>query len=172
MLKHDLERKVINVAISDLRFSRKGELLKTTLGSCVSVVLYANPKKSDSMVCSMSHYLLPTPSHVNDKERLPFRFGDVIIEYQINKMLKSGLKVEDLYAKLAGGATMFPLKKKEQIYDIGNANVEIAKKILKTHRITITGENTGYTQGRSILFDPETKKLRVHIFGDNTEEVI
>jgi len=166
MLKHAADKKVVNVAISDVKFVSKNELLKTTLGSCVSVVIYPKSKKSESTFSSMSHFLLPTPSHSSDKEKHPFRFGDYLVNYQIDKMLKNGFDVRELQAKVAGGATMFPLKKKSQIYDIGNANAEAAFKVLKERGIVVLAKDIGGEKGRSILFDPLTRSLRIHIFGD------
>ncbi|MDH5719157.1 MAG: chemotaxis protein CheD [Spirochaetia bacterium] len=166
MLKHAHDRTIVNVAISDVKFVSKNELLKTTLGSCVSVVIYPKSKKTESTYSSMSHFLLPTPSHSSDKERHPFRFGDYLINHQIDKMLQKGFDIRELQAKVAGGATMFPLRKKSQIYDIGNANAEVALKVLKERGLSVLSQNTGGEQGRSIMFDPLTKMLRIHIFGD------
>ena len=150
-----------------MRYSDHGEKLKTTLGSCVSVILYPQKPEPLLQACSMSHYLLPEPSNTREKEKRPMRFGSYLLPQQIQGMRRRGLPPEKLLAKISGGASILSHRVKSIITDIGLLNVKLARDILRQHGIRITGENTGGEIGRSIEFDPASQKLRVHIFGSD-----
>ena len=166
---------MIHVGISDFKISQEKELLKTTLGSCVSIVLYSSLNE----IATMSHYLLPKPFNFNIEnipspimsakiEGNPWRFGSILLLHQLNSMLKLGCTKTELRAKISGGATMFPTKTLSTITDVGNANTLVAQEFLKKEGIPITGNSCGGNYGRSIIFNPETKQLQVHILGHET----
>jgi len=72
-----------------------------------------------------------------------------------------------LKAKIAGGAKMFEIKGQpvnNQIGNIGERNVQTVKKILAEHRIPILGEDTGANYGRTMSFDCQLFKAKIHSF--------
>lgn len=158
------EKPTIHVSISDFKVAKDGEILKTTLGSCVSVVLYTETK---SVVSSMSHYLLPAPGLKKD-EKAPMRYGSRLIPMQIEAMEKLGINKRDMLAKVSGGAAMFPVVVDSNLGDVGKENSDMAFEILKQNQIPVVAHDVGGTLGRSITFDPETAKLKITIFGERT----
>ena len=163
------KKATINVSISDVKFSKDLSFLKTTLGSCVSVVLYPKKISTENYICSMSHYLLPRPAgNFNlQKEKNPFKYGSILVNHQIQKMYKAGYQAKDLHAKISGGSAMFKSKNKGLIPDIGLENVEVAKSTLAQEKIPVIATDIGGILGRSIEFDPETTMLKVTIFGQD-----
>lgn len=158
------EKNLLYVSISDYKFSVNGEILKTTLGSCVSVVLYS---KHNTPVSSMSHFLLPFPPMAKDEVNYQ-RYGSMLIPIQIKKMEELGVSKKDMIAKVTGGAAMFPIKDQSTLGDIGEENSQMAFKVLKENNINLMAHDTGGTLGRSIEFHPKSKKLKVTLFGKNT----
>jgi chemotaxis protein CheD len=57
-----------------------------------------------------------------------------------------GSKRKNLYAKIVGGATIF-----EGSFNIGNENIEAARKTLEENKIPIIAEEVGGRKGRSIF---------------------
>ena len=159
-------RRTIKVSISDVKFSTDNSLLKTTLGSCVSVVLFTPHHRSAQKISSMSHFLLPEVSKLPEADKRPFRFGSLIIPYQINEMLHLGVPKSALQAKLCGGANMFARRHNIALNDIGRLNIEMARQILKAWSIPVVGESVGGNFGRAVEFDPLSGSLKVLIFGN------
>lgn len=155
----------IHVSISDFKVSEHGGILKTTLGSCVSVVLYTNKENS---ICSMSHFLLPQATSAEKEKETPLRYGSRIIPLQIQEMQNLGIAKKDLLAKVSGGAAMFPLRENSNLADVGAENSNIALKILQQEKIPVVAKDIGGGSGRSIQFDPQTLKLKIVIFGEKT----
>ncbi|RME92345.1 MAG: hypothetical protein D6767_03415 [Candidatus Hydrogenedentota bacterium] len=156
----------IHVGIAELHFAGKDELLKTTLGSCVSVVLYTSPDREKEPIASMSHFLLPEPTRQEEVLRKPLRFGSILIPHQIKKM-REAVGNAKIFAKITGGASMLN-NSSLKIADIGRLNFEMAIRIIKKHGIEIKGMHTGGTVGRSALFIPKSGILRVTVFGEKT----
>lgn len=164
------DTKTLHVSIGAMEFGDKNTLLKTTLGSCVSVVLYTSPETDNSPIASMSHFLLPAPTREEEVLRKPLRFGSILIPHQIKKFReKAGSR--KIYAKIIGGASMLQTAKTGSIPDIGQLNTELAMRIVKKNDIEIQGLNTGGTSGRSALFIPATGVLRLRIFGEKDIEL-
>lgn len=159
-----LEKNLLYVSISDYKFSINGEVLKTTLGSCVSVVLYSQHSK---LISSMSHFLLPHPPMAKDEVNYQ-RYGSMLIPAQIKKMEELGVSKNEMRAKVTGGAAMFPISNDSHLGDIGAENSQMAINILQENKIDLVAHDVGGSLGRSIEFDPQTKKLKVTIFGKNT----
>ena len=78
---------------------------------------------------------------------------------------KLGIPSFKLRAKIAGGAKMFAQRSTNSMLNVGEQNVEMAKKMLAQWRIPITGEDTGASNGRTITFDPDTSKLHIKTVG-------
>ncbi|MCZ8342029.1 MAG: chemotaxis protein CheD [Leptospira sp.] len=138
----------------EIYFGEKNIRLRTLLGSCVSIVLWCPGKKMGGMC----HYLLPDTQENKSDPNKSTRYGIHAIDYFFHEMKKVRLERRDFIAKVFGGSTMF-LKEEESLFDsessikqIGNKNVDFAKKILQENEIKILSEDTGGTQSRKIFF--------------------
>ncbi len=119
-------------------------MVSTILGSCVSICLW----DSAARVGGINHYLLPT-NPLNGQSDL--RYGNTAIERLIETLLGLGVKKQRIVAKVVGGASILSSFAGTR-QSIGDQNVEVARTLLTKHGITVSGEQTGGTRGRKLLF--------------------
>jgi len=122
-------------------------LVDTILGSCVAVCLY-DPKKK---IGGINHFMLP---FWNGSGLASPKYGNIAIEKLLEKMEFFGSRREDLQAKVFGGGEV--VETKNNLFKIGQRNIEIAEKILKERRINIISKSVGGNQGRKIRFNTQT----------------
>ncbi len=119
-------------------------MVSTILGSCVSICLWDPVAR----VGGINHYLLPN-NPLNGQSDL--RYGNTAIDGLIVRLLALGVKKQRIVAKVVGGAsilTSFSDTRKS----IGDQNVDVARTLLAKHGINVSGEQTGGTRGRKLLF--------------------
>jgi chemotaxis protein CheD len=127
-------------------------LTASSVGSCVVIMLH-DPKHK---ISAMLHPLLPKsmahqPAHSTQTlfpAQIDVRYVDIAIEEAVKKMLRMGVRLEDIEAKLIGGANMFGFTDS----DIGQDNVKSARLKLKEVGIKLLAESVGGSQGRSVEF--------------------
>lgn len=122
--------------------SHDNTLIKTVLGSCVSISVWDQRKKFGGM----NHFIYPT----SNGERST-KFGDVACPYLIKLMKDLGSNVNDLVVHVVGGASS-PLIKT----DIGKSNVQIAESILEKLGLHIGVWDVGGETGRKVVFNTAT----------------
>ena len=143
---------------SSLFVSNKPYYIKTVLGSCVSVCLWDKVLKFGGM----NHHLLP---FWNGQGLASPKYGNIAIEKLIKKMISYGSKKENLKSKIFGGANLFV--KKNEIFKIGERNIQIAKDVLHEHKIPIVNQNVGGHYGRKIIFQTNTGTVYHKILKSN-----
>jgi chemotaxis protein CheD len=124
----------------------KSYTLKTTLGSCVGVIL-TDVKRG---VHGLAHILLP--------RRLPCdpvigKYADTAIPALVDEMEKRGCRRKDLKAYVVGGACMFEVFNANGHSNIGDKNVAAVKMVLESSSIPVVFEETGGSSGRAIAFN-------------------
>jgi len=125
-----------------------GILMTYGLGSCIGIALY----DPELRMGSLAHTLLPTSHEGNLPPVKSAKFTDLAINYMVEELVKSGCAKERLVAKLAGGASMFDSQYRSFRGDIGQRNVDSAKKTLAVHGIPLLAEDTGGDYGRTVEF--------------------
>jgi chemotaxis protein CheD len=137
----------ITVAQGDSIASRDRSVVFTTvLGSCIAVCLF----DAGANVGGMNHFLLADPAPIAGEDtRLLNRYGLHSMELLINAMLKRGATRRGLRARIFGGATM-----RSGLGDIGNRNIEFARRFLANEGIPVTSEDVGGTSARRVDFRP------------------
>ncbi|MGM0450548.1 MAG: chemoreceptor glutamine deamidase CheD [Pseudomonadota bacterium] len=133
--------------------TRGGEMIVTTLGSCVAACI-RDPKRG---VGGMNHFMLPTrggdpESWVDDPVNLATRYGNNAMEQLINRILKLGARREDLEVKLFGGGRVL----KDVTTDIGKRNIEFAMEYCATEALKLLSRDLGGAHPRKVQFFPET----------------
>jgi chemotaxis protein CheD len=119
-------------------------MVSTILGSCVSICLWDPAAK----VGGINHYLLPN-NPLNGQSDL--RYGNTAIERLIETLIGLGVKKQRIVAKVVGGASILTSFGGSRM-SIGDQNVDVARKLLAKHGINVSGEQTGGTRGRKLLF--------------------
>lgn len=123
----------------------------TLLGSCVAVCFWDPVKEFGGM----NHFMLPL---WNGQGLTSPKYGDIATEKLIARMIKLGSDKHNLKAKLFGGASV--LFSDNNLFNIGERNIETAKEILERNKIPVISSSTGSTMGRKILFNTKTGTIR------------
>lgn len=163
----DTLKNAVRVGIADMKIVKAPRKIRTSsLGSCVGVVLYDDSKE----IAGLVHVMLPDSSLGRLDSFNKAKFADTGI-YTLVELLKvEGVNPKSLKAKIAGGAQMFQFQSKDTIR-IGPRNIEAVKMILNRLSIPIIAEDTGGSRGRSIEFDPISKKLSIRTVNEGTKEI-
>jgi len=150
---------VIRVGMAQLAAAQSPDFLETlALGSCVGIVLYDPHAK----IGGLSHAMLPDIGFAKESSRgNAAKFVNSAIEELIKEMMRKGINEEYLWAKLAGGANMFPDITRQEVMHIGRRNVETARNKLKELGIPIIAEETGGSFGRTITLDTNSGRLKI-----------
>ncbi len=130
----------------------------TLLGSCVAVCLWDPVKEFGGM----NHFMLPL---WNGQGLTSPKYGDIATEKLIARMIKLGSDKHNLKAKLFGGASV--LFSDNNLFNIGERNIETAKEILERNKIPVISSSTGSTMGRKILFNTKTGTIRQKLIKKN-----
>ncbi len=119
------------------------------IGSCIAVTLYDR----DTAIGGLAHIMLPCIEEAFNKSN-PARFSDVAIDMMVDQMKRQGARIQDVKAKIFGGANMFPdIISSDSTMDIGKRNISAVREELERRDIEIIAEDVGDHIGRSVLFD-------------------
>ncbi len=153
---------IVTVGVGDLKIAKSPKVIKTSLGSCVGVVLYDSVQKIGGML----HLMLP---NCNDREGKPSKYADTGIPLLLDLMLNQAKSRKNiLTAKVFGGAKMFNVS--SELFDIGQTNIAETKRLLEHFSIRITASRVGGTKGHQITLDTETGTVHSRIFGEPVKE--
>ena len=146
---------ILTVGISDYAVSKAPDVIVTyALGSCVGICLYDRI----ATIGGLAHIMLPSSreaSHIQDNMK---KFADTGIQMLLKDLEKSGASINNMTAKIAGGAQMFA---GTNSFNIGERNVKAVKQILDYYNIKIIAEQTGDRIGRTVFFNVATGNVDV-----------
>lgn len=159
---------VIKVGMAELNTVCPPDTIRTSgLGSCVGLVLYDEVR----LVAGMAHVMLPSSSLCRQDRPNPAKYADTAIPALLQCLEVEGARTLSLKAKLAGGAQMFSFSTGNDMMRIGPRNVEAIKEKLNLLRIPIIAEDVGGSSGRTIEFDPQSKKLHIRTVNQGIKEI-
>lgn len=159
---------IVKVGMADMKICEPPKGLTTLgLGSCVGVVLYDIKTKMSGMI----HIMLPDSTRIRNNSNRA-KFADTGILDMFEEMINAGSRIDNLVAKIAGGAQMFAYGSgSNDLMRVGEKNVEAVKSILAGLGIHIIAEDTGLNYGRTIIFDSNNGNLIIKAVGKQ-EKVI
>ena len=99
----------------------------------------------------MCHFLLP--SRNKTKHDLDGRYADEAMELLVREMHDAGTRPSQSQAKVFGGGRMFSHKHKDHVLNIGDRNIEAARRLLRKHGLSSASESLAGVGHRSIVFD-------------------
>ncbi len=155
-------KNIVTVGVGDLKIGKSPKIIKTSLGSCMGVVLYDSINKIGGLL----HLMLPKR---NDRDGKLSKYADTGIPLLVDLMVNqanSNRKV--LTAKIFGGAKMFNVN--SALFDIGKLNAAETKRILEKMNIRIVAIKTGGRKGLQISLDTKTGIVRTRVFGGQIGE--
>lgn len=149
---------IISVGIAEANIVTAPDLIRTSgLGSCVGAVVYDSKKK----IAGLAHVLLPDSSLTRQATFNKYKYADTALPALIAQLTEAGGRMNQMKAKLAGGAQMFQFTSNSDIMRIGPRNVEAVQNILQQYHIPIVSSDVGGSAGRTIEFDPATCKMKI-----------
>jgi chemotaxis protein CheD len=131
----------------ELEFADENFCLRTTLGSCVSVVLW-HPQKR---VGGMCHFMLPGRVR-RGAEPLNGKYADEALELLLAEAGKYGAPASQYEVKLFGGGNMFAVGSR-QGPNVAARNVEAARRLIAAYGLRLKAESLGGAGYRNVVFD-------------------
>ncbi|HEX2982881.1 MAG TPA: chemotaxis protein CheD [Ignavibacteriales bacterium] len=145
-------KKQIKIHIGEVSASKEPAIIKTLLGSCVSVCLFDRTNR----IGGMNHILLPGKADMKNYNESA-RYGINAMELLVNKVIKLGGKKTEFTAKVFGGGHI--------IGDIsfenspGPKNVAFVMDFLKIEKIPVLSQNTGGNFTRLIYCHTDSSEV-------------
>lgn len=145
---------VFLVKMAEMGVVENSKLLKTTLGSCVGIILHDETRN----ISGLAHIMLP---HRLRQDLSVGKYADTAIPALLSRLLKRGGCRKHIRAYIAGGANMFKASGDKKIATIGEKNVEATRQILEELQIPTVFDKTGGDRGRTVLFDNQNGDIQI-----------
>lgn len=116
------------------------------IGSCIAAILIA-PQKG---AVALAHIVLPEASMTGGRDAPPGKFADTAIPAMLYELRSLGVRPEDTYAIMLGGATMFGGSHGSKLSSVGERNIEAVRRQLVRHGIGTASQDVGGDSGRSV----------------------
>lgn len=132
----------------DTYFGGRDTRIRTVLGSCVSIVFW-HPVR---LLGGMCHYMLPG----SGKQRhgaLDGRYAEDAFALMLQAIGRHGTQAGEYQIKVFGGGDMFPDPGRSNGFEVGRRNVEMARRLVARHGMTIVSEHLAGVGHRSVIFD-------------------
>jgi len=149
---------IVEIPMGGLGFATQEKtLLQTFVGSCIAICIY----DSSTKIAAMAHIMLPKNNTGDPNPKPEAKFADVAIRIMLDKIESSGVKLNRLKAKMAGGANIFQNEGKSNVFNIGARNADAIKSLLEEKKIPIVAQDVGSTSGRWITFDMNSLEMKI-----------
>jgi chemotaxis protein CheD len=138
------------------RFVRSPSILKTVLGSCVSVTFHG-PRLGVSAMC---HPMLPTHTAkplVRSNPAAARRYVDYVIREIAHEFDSLGMTRAEVEVKLFGGADVLASSRKGAT--VGTMNAETALRVLQDEGFEVLASRLGGSRGIFIEFHTDTGEV-------------
>jgi chemotaxis protein CheD len=148
----------LNLQPGELYLAREPAILRTILGSCVSVTFWS-ARLGAGALC---HGVLPRcPPGVHSTVE-GHRYVDFSIRSLAQQFDALGARRNELQVKMFGGADVLPAVSRTDKPTIGTLNCEAAIDVLAAEGFTVTAADLGGVRGRKIHFHTGTGEVLVY----------
>jgi len=151
-----------NIQPGELYLARSPAILRTILGSCVSVTFWSARLGAGALchgVLPHAPKIWPPGFSVSDGHR----YVDASIRYLAQKFDSLGARRNELEVKLFGGADVLPhLSEHPGRPTVGALNCRSAIDVLAAEGFTVSASDLGGTRGRRIHFYTATGEVLVY----------
>lgn len=148
---------ILYVEPGQLLVSTEPHLLRTILGSCVSVCLYDPLLRQGGM----NHFMLPAARSEHERS---FRYGDRSLLAMVERLERLGSSRHKLCASVFGGARM--LSGISETLHLGRRNAEFALDWLYEQRIQVVASGLLGDLARRLDFDLSSGACSARPLGD------
>ncbi len=148
----------IRVKLAEMRFSNKTEdtLVAHGLGACIALAIYDPTTKLAGII----HIVMPS-SDVQSRSEHPIRFADTGIPLFLKEFMKQGGNFAACKIVMAGGASM----PSNNMFNIGGQNIAAVKGALSKFNLSVTAEDVGGSNGRTMIIDIKNGIISSRVFG-------
>lgn len=144
-------------------FSREPMVMRTQLGSCVSLTLW-HPRHHWGGMC---HFMLPSRRHRDRplsqrqmtrqrSDSLNGKYADEALAILLQGVAKTGSAPGEYVVKLFGGGNMFPQLGGRHAPDIASQNVAAAWALVRAQGLDVSAHDLGGTGHRALIFELNT----------------
>lgn len=133
----------------------KGEMITTTLGSCIAVCI----RDTATGIGGMNHFMLPESETGRwGGANASLRYGNHAMEILLNDLLKMGAAKNRMEFKVFGGASVI-----KSSSNVGDKNISFIEKFLKNEHLAVAAQHVGGVQGRRIAYFPDTGRVKMKL---------
>jgi len=152
----------ITLGLGEMRVVRNQSVILSCvgLGSCVAICAY-DPV---SRIAGMAHITLPV-SRGNVDALSAAKYVDTGVPYLIGEMVKQGAVKRRLSVKMVGGAQMLSIPGSTDRMNIGEKNVEAARKALQEMGLALVAHEVGGNMGRTVQMYTDSGRIHVRTVG-------
>lgn len=150
----------LTVGIADMKVLQgEGILVTYALGSCIGLCFHDPRLRLGALL----HIMLPL--NMETGRTHPLKYADTGIKETLKALEAKGAMRSRMTVKIAGGAKMFEVSGGGGLGNIGQRNIESVHAILKRENLRLSGEHTGGTVARTMLFDVVTGQACIRSYG-------
>lgn len=142
--------KELTLYLGDVHAANEPTLVKTLLGSCVSVCLYDPLRK----LGGMNHFMLPQS---RGEDGASARYGVPAMENLIEALIDLGGSPRRFVAKVFGGAHVLDLD--APLAGVPQQNIDFARAFLAAGAIPVVAEDVGGATARHVHFHTATGRV-------------
>ncbi len=150
----------VEIKVGELHAAAEPTIIRTLLGSCVSICLFDPTKK----IGGMNHFMLPSASE-DSALTVDARFGDVAMKLLIKRILGLGAEISNLHAKIFGGGHVIEMRESGDA--VPRRNIEFAEEFLAARNIVVDARDVGGKFARRVAFSSHTGMARVSKIDSN-----
>lgn len=142
-----------------LYLAERPAVVKTVLGSCISVTIFS-PRLSIGGIC---HAMMPAGRNGDSEE--DFRYVDSSLKRMLRWLDARGVRRWETETKLFGGASFWEVSGKRGGGNIGQMNVEKAREILQAEQLSPVLSDIGGRSGRKLFYVTHTGEVFLERIG-------
>ena len=154
---------LVTVGVGDMKISNDPDVVIIThaLGSCIGVTVY----DPEVRVGGMLHYMLPD-SRIDPvkAKKSPYMFADTGVPILFKACYKLGAVKQRMIVKVMGGSQIMD---DAGIFNIGQRNYQILKRLFIKNNIQIEAESIGGTVNRTVRLYIATGDVELKMSGQN-----
>ncbi|MGB6945620.1 MAG: chemotaxis protein CheD [Bryobacteraceae bacterium] len=152
----------LNLQPGELYLARTPAILRTILGSCVSVTFWSKRLGAGALchgVLPRCPLVWPVGANLSDGHR----YVDFSIRYLAQQFDALGARRDEVEVKLFGGADVLPLlRERPDRPTVGSMNCQAAVEVLELEGFQVAASDLGGTRGRRIHFHTGTGVVLVY----------
>ncbi len=160
---------VITLKPAELFISERPSIVRTVLGSCVSVTMF-DRRLGISAIC---HALLPRSdesSELDSHTSGPYKYVNSVVPLMVQRLRNYGVEIDDLEVKLFGGADMMTARTgRPNYHPVGKSNIDAVIQAITAQNLQVKVSDVGGHMGRKILFYTHTGEVLLKRIKSGTE---